>query len=449
VPRDIFGEGDGLQTLDIHEQRAVSTQSPVRKRGRPRKINPPMKSVVPLSTGAPIEETPHENAAGGGYIEIDHLGAIASPHSNQIGSDAVVDEAGHGSFDVLTGCARPSAPQSKTPAQKPVGGGHHGRDILEGPASPSIDAAAFVLDVGGGGEVGAKQTLMPYYKVPNLAPLIEELVALQRERLFMIRTKNRMMNSTVAYVRRFLNWSPDMSEAERAKINAKALSIVQKVEKGKPLSEDERFAGIKCQHLIMAAQKAREPFENSLKGNEVKQVDGGVASGIERQMVKLAKKLPVWQWASEVKGFGALSLAVIIAETGDLSNYSNPGKVWKRMGLAPYNGKAARTWRVGGGLKAEEWTELGYRPERRSEMFQRVDPLMKHQIDVVRDSEGNDTGERRYGPYGRVYADRKRYELDRNPEMSKMWAHNRASRYMEKRLLKHLWQAWRRQPLTD
>ena len=199
----------------------------------------------------------------------------------------------------------------------------------------------------------------------------------------------------------------------------------------------------------MAAQKAREPFENSLKGAEITHVDGSVGPGIERQMVKIAKQLPVWKWSSGIKGFGALSLAVIIAETGDLSNYANPGKVWKRMGLAPFNGKSARTWRVGGGLKAEQWVELGYKPARRSEMFQRVDPLMKHQIDVVKDADGNDTGERVYGPYGKVYADRKKYELERDPEMSKMYAHNRASRYMEKRLLKHLWQAWRRQPITD
>lgn len=391
MPRDIMPEGDGLVPPDIRTYDAVSTPSPVRKRGRPRKANAATTSIPALPTGAPTSETPRE-AAGGGHFD----------------------------YDI------------------------HGVD-----ASPSIDTVAAVLDAGDGGEVRAMALVQSVTRVPDLAPLIEELIALQRERLFMIRTKNRMMNSTVAYVRRFLNWSPDMPESERAKINAKALSIVQKIEKGKSPADDERFAAIKCQHLIMAAQKAREPFESSLKEKEIKHLDGTVGPGIEREMVRIAKQLPVWQWASGIKGFGALSLAVIIAETGDLSNYANPGKVWKRMGLAPYKGKSARSWRVGGGLKAEEWTELGYKPGRRSEMFQRVDPLMKHQIDKVKDADGNDTGERVYGPYGKVYADRKRYELERDPAMSKMYAHNRASRYMEKRLLKHLWQAWRRQPIVD
>jgi hypothetical protein len=370
VPRDMIGEGDGQSLRDIHSQAAVSTLSPVRKRGRPRRAREPVLPTAQLPTGAPIEETPQETAVGGGHQRYDSQSPVVSPTPTAI-------------------------------------------------------------------------------KVPNLSPLIDELISLQRERLFMIRTKNRMMNSTVAYVRRFLDWKPDMTEAERSKINAKALSIVQKVEKGVSPSDDERYVTIKCQHLILAAQKARAPFENSLTAAMIEMPDGTIGPGIERQMEKLAKKLPVWSWASEVKGFGPLSLAVIIAETGDLSNYSNPGKVWKRMGVAPYKGKAAKTWRSSGGLTAQEWVDFGYKPARRSELYQRQDPLLKHQIRKVKDEEGNDTGERIAGPYGKVYLDRKKYELDRDPNMSKMWAHNRAARYMEKRLLKHLWQAWRRQPLED
>jgi hypothetical protein len=44
---------------------------------------------------------------------------------------------------------------------------------------------------------------------------------------------------------------------------------------------------------------------------------------IERQSTKameaLAKTLPVWSWAETVRGFGAVSLATIVAEAGDLS----------------------------------------------------------------------------------------------------------------------------------
>ena len=83
-------------------------------------------------------------------------------------------------------------------------------------------------------------------------------------------------------------------------------------------------------------------------------------------------------------------------------------------------------------------------------MWNRIDPLIKAQVSKVLDESGEDTGDRvGTGPYGKAYLDRKRYELERDPGMSKMHAHNRATRYMEKRLLKHLWQAWRRQPIAD
>ena len=45
--------------------------------------------------------------------------------------------------------------------------------------------------------------------------------------------------------------------------------------------------------------------------------------------------------------------------------------------------------------------------------------------------------------YRAVYDERKQYEKARDPEMSKMYAHRRAQRYMEKRLLRDLWRAWR------
>ena len=74
----------------------------------------------------------------------------------------------------------------------------------------------------------------------------------------------------------------------------------------------------------------------------------------EKTLAKLAKSLPVWEWVETVRGAGALSLAQIIGETGDLSLHANPDKVKKRLGLAPYNGKAPSTWRMGGGATADE-----------------------------------------------------------------------------------------------
>ena len=121
-------------------------------------------------------------------------------------------------------------------------------------------------------------------------------------------------------------------------------------------------------------------------------------------------------------------MAIIVGEAGDLSNYENPAKLWKRLGLGPYEGKAASTWRKAGGLSAEQWIEVGYSPRRRSAMWTIGDALIK----------GND------GAYKQLYDDRKAYEVERDPKMSKMHAHRRAQRYMEKRLVRDLWQAWRK-----
>lgn len=166
---------------------------------------------------------------------------------------------------------------------------------------------------------------------------------------------------------------------------------------------------------------------------------------IEKQMVAEAKRLPVYSWVRDnVRGMEALSLAKIVGEAGDLSKYESKGKLWKRMGVALVDGIRQ------GGLSnktatKEDWIRHGYNRERRSDLFVVGDSILKAQIRKVKDAAGEDTGERvAIGPYGETYLRRKAYELARDPEMTPMHAHRRAQRYMEQRLLKHLWQAWRR-----
>lgn len=149
----------------------------------------------------------------------------------------------------------------------------------------------------------------------------------------------------------------------------------------------------------------------------------------EKTLQKLAKQLPVWSWVEGVNGFGALGLAQIVAETGDLNNYANPAKLWKRLGLAVINGKSQR--RVAGA----EALEQGYSPMRRSMMFVLGDSLLKKQ-----------------SYYRELYLSRKVYEENKLTEEDggyKMIWHRRAQRYTEKRLLKHLWQHWRKQEIVD
>lgn len=143
---------------------------------------------------------------------------------------------------------------------------------------------------------------------------------------------------------------------------------------------------------------------------------------IEKRLEKLAKMLPVYPWVAGVRGFGALSLAKIVGEAGDLSNYSNPAKLWKRMGMAVMP-DGSRQRKVSGA----EALAHGYAPQRRSLMYVIGDGLVKQ----------NQTG-----AYRTAYDTYKAYQAEINPDMTPMQRHLRAKRYMEKRLLLHLWRAW-------
>lgn len=138
-------------------------------------------------------------------------------------------------------------------------------------------------------------------------------------------------------------------------------------------------------------------------------------------MRRLATQLPAQTFLAAVPGFGPIGFAQIISEAGDLARYANPGKLWKRMGLAVINGKSQRKC-----ANAEGALEQGYAPRRRSLMYVIGDSLIK-----------------KASPFRELYLARKAYEHARAPAMSKMHAHRRAQRYMEKRLLRDLWRAWR------
>jgi hypothetical protein len=230
--------------------------------------------------------------------------------------------------------------------------------------------------------------------------IIDQIRYFHRQRCFAMEQRKRADLALGAFLRTMLGWSLNLTEAERKEIAARAAQ----------LDETDPEWGI----MIAAAHKAREPFETvekaSLKGME-----------------KLAKQLLVWEaFGANVRGFGAASLAVIVGEAGDLSRYDDVSKLWKRMGLAVFDGV-----RQGGLPKsagADEWIEHGYSRVRRSRMWNIGDALIK----------GN-----RDGYYRTLYLERKAFELSREPEMKPIRAHRRAQRYMEKRLLKHLWQAWR------
>lgn len=140
----------------------------------------------------------------------------------------------------------------------------------------------------------------------------------------------------------------------------------------------------------------------------------------ENRLATLAKSLPVWPAVQAMKGFGALNLAAVVGEAGDVGNYRNPSCLWKRMGLAVINGERQRKI-----ADAELALIHGYSPRRRALAFVLGDCLIKAS-----------------GHYKHIYDARKVQELSRDG-MTKIWAHRRAARKMTKDALRDLWVAWR------
>ncbi|MGN6290429.1 MAG: hypothetical protein ACTHNA_14335 [Sphingopyxis terrae] len=164
----------------------------------------------------------------------------------------------------------------------------------------------------------------------------------------------------------------------------------------------------------------------------------------EKLLTKLGKQLPVAKWADTVPGLSHRFLAAIVGECGiGPGEYRSVSALWKRMGMAVINGGRQR--RVTGDAALEH----GYVARRRSLMWNIGDQVAVRQgIRNPKDEDGKPTGAVAINEWGALYLERKEYELARESEpgkpMTPMHAHNRAKRYVEKRLLRELWKAWRK-----
>lgn len=277
------------------------------------------------------------------------------------------------------------------------------------------------------GYISAAETKTP---VPEIPSITAKLYGLQVRRKFYISVTNKKTNAAKALVRRSAGWRYDEEEEAREKTNQRAARVVGNALAGRDQNPDDEeiFAPVAFDLEVIA--NALEPCLNA-------------RHQIELEMKRIVRKLPVYEWAKEVRGFGELGLAVVVAEAGDLSDYPKKGHLWKRLGLAPFEGKAYSTWRREGGLTAEDWTEAGYSPRRRAEIYAVVsEPLFRHQAQRV----DKETGEilREAGPYGQIYLSRRAHTAQTHPDWTKLHSHMDGLRKMTKLLLRDLWQEWRR-----
>lgn len=175
-----------------------------------------------------------------------------------------------------------------------------------------------------------------------------------------------------------------------------------------------------------------------------------IGTAYEKRIAKAARSLPVYPWAKALWGFSDLGLGKIVGEAGDLGAYRNPSCLWKRMGLAVIGDKRQR--RVS---DADEALLHGYNPQRRSVMWNIGGGVIGGMGKGVRPLVGEDWQAREdWSQYQKLYVSRLIYEAERDPTMAReptaagklsfaAHAHNRAKRYVEKRLLRDLWRAWR------
>lgn len=151
----------------------------------------------------------------------------------------------------------------------------------------------------------------------------------------------------------------------------------------------------------------------------------------EKTVAKLARQLPVWRWAESVAGLSDRFLGMIVGEcSAPVGEFKSVSAVWKRMGLAVIDGGRQR--RVLGDAAIAH----GYVARRRSLMWNIGESIIKQQVRKQEDGTRYSTGY-----YGAIYLERKAYEAERVDTAAQ--AHNRAKRYMEKRLLRELYRAWR------
>jgi len=265
----------------------------------------------------------------------------------------------------------------------------------------------------------------------SLETVVDELRNLHRRRRYAIKVQAKIDRALESFIRiNATEWKWDADEKEREAANKQVKDMIVAARKGQG---DQIIV-----ELVEKTNLGRQPFDH-------------IRATAEKQMEKLARELPVAGWIESVRGAGALGLATIIAEAGNLSNYRNPAKLWKRLGFAPYDGFAGSSWKRDTwrprALSKDEWIDNPFSGERYALMHQIAIWLVNSQWIGAGKSP---TGEGQpNGPYGEVYAARRAHTAKTHPDWSKQHARMDALRVTMKEFLKDLWSEWHRATATQ
>jgi hypothetical protein len=268
----------------------------------------------------------------------------------------------------------------------------------------------------------------------DVESIVRDIRAAHRRRRYAMKLQQKIDRALESYVRsNYTDWNPDMDTADRERIKREVAVHMKSAASGEH-SDDYLI------ELVSMTNSMREPMDNLRLRND-------------KIMIAQAKRLPVYQWVETVHGAGALGLATICAEAAalkpdgsyaTLSDYPTIAKLWKRLGFAPFDGHAGSTWKRATwrprALTAEEWTLNPFSGERYAFMNQIAKFLIMAQWKSAKKTgadEGSPTG-----PYGKVYADRRKATAIVHPEWTKGHSHSDAIRIAMKKFLADLWDEW-------
>jgi hypothetical protein len=311
----------------------------------------------------------------------------------------------------------------------------------------------------------------------SLEEVVAAIRAEHRPRCFAMDVRKALDLKLQQYLKYQLGWRKSLPDKERETIAAMAdglIEIGEAIEKAKAAYAKKRLKALSngAAHDDIRPPVDGERDELFIKHAPIIETMLKARSGFDKiedectkEMEAAVKKLPIYEVMKDVPGLkSGLSLAIIIAETaaeqdgnrlGTLSDYPTHSKVWKRLGLAVMGrGDGVDDIRQGGLSKnasKDDWIAHGYSRQRRSRIWTIGD------ISLVRLA----------GPYQDVYRARKEFErkeaekaglevlpsadikrlVKKGRKISEFRSdahiHRRARRYMEKALVKHVWQAWR------
>lgn len=262
------------------------------------------------------------------------------------------------------------------------------------------------------------------------------IILRQVMRKYVIKLEVANLNTTSSYIARLCGFDATEDEESRAKVWARAKGIVKTAFNEKDQKPEDKKVADAAKHELAMAREMMLPLTTRREE-------------IETEMECAATTLPVSKFLENVPGVKAIGLAVIIGEAGNLSNYSSIRKLWRRLGFGMAEGHEAHaysTWRMKGGLTADDWTRAGYSPKRLGQIYGVISvPLNMHKAK---------------GKYGVVYNKRRAQTLVSHPEWyldkngkqklspkgepSSAHAMNDAIRIMTKSFLKDLYTEWNR-----